>query len=69
MTEEAFESKFSVFYKKCSCNPSAKKIIDEKLVMNRETYIVFYTKHTFTVGHTRSQRSESLSKCLKVLDL
>ena len=65
MTEEDFQSKFAVFYNKFSCYPLAKKIIDEKLVMNREKSVVFYTKHIFTAGHTSSQRSESLNNFFK----
>ena len=65
MTEKAFQSKFSFFNNKFSCYPSAKKIIDEKLVMNREKLVAFYTKHIFTSGHTRSQKSEWLNDFLK----
>ena len=67
ITEEAFLKKISIFYTKFSSYPSAKykKFIDEKLIMKREKSIAFYTRLTFTVGRTSSQRSESMNYLFK----
>ena len=42
-----------------------KKNIDQKLVMNRNKSVSFYTKYIFTVGHTNSQRSQYLIDVFK----
>ena len=65
MTEETFQSKFSVIYNKFSSYPLAQKFIDEKLIMNREKSVAFYTKHIFTVGHTGSI-ALPISLCLAI---
>ena len=64
-TEEAFQTKFSIFYKKFSVYPQAKQFIDKKFVLKREKSVAFYTKHIFTAGQTSGQRSESLNNLIK----
>ena len=60
-----FQDRVSIFYTKCCLYEQAKDFIDEKLVLKKEKSVDFYTKHIFTVGHTSSQRSESLNGFIK----
>ena len=64
-TEEYFQDKFSIFYTKNCVYQQAKDFIDEKLGLEKEKSIAFYTKHIFTTGHASSQRSESLNGLIK----
>ena len=64
-TEEDFQEKFKIFYRKFCVYEQAKDFIDEKLVLKKEKSVAFYTKHIFTAGHTSSQRSESLNGLIK----
>ena len=64
-TEEDFQEMFSIFYTKNCVYQQAKDFIDEKLGLEKEKSIVFYTKHIFTAGHASSQRSESLNGLIK----
>ena len=60
-----FSRKVSHFYTKFCVYKQAKYFIDEKLVLKKEKSVAFYTKHIFTAGHTRRQRSESLNGLIK----
>ena len=42
-----------------------KNFINEKLFLKKEKSVAFYTKHIFTAGHTKSQRSESMNSLIK----
>ena len=58
---DAFNEKFTIFYNKYRHYLAVKKLIDEKLIFNKEKTVAFFTKHIFTAGHNSSQRSESLN--------
>ena len=62
---DALNIKFTIFYNKFQHYPVVKKFIDEKLIMNKEKTVAFFTKHIFTAGNTNSQRYESLNSFSK----
>ena len=64
-TEQAFQSKFFIFYTKFSSYPSAQQFIGGTLFLKRETSVAFYTRLIFTTGQTSSQRSESMNNLFK----
>ena len=66
--EDAFNIKASIFYNKFCHYPAVNKFIDEKLILNKEKTVAFFTKYIFTSDHTSSQRSESLNSLLKGLE-
>ena len=56
----------TIFYTNFCVYQQAKYFIDGKLVLKKkEKSVAFYTKHTFTAGHTSGQRSESLNGLIK----
>ena len=58
-------SVFFFCYTNFCVSQQAKDVIDEKLVLKKENSVAFYSKHIFTVGHTSSQRSESLNSLIR----
>ena len=62
---DTFNVKFTIFYNKFQQYTAAKRFIDEKLILNKEKTVTFFTKHVFTAGHTSSQRFESLNSFFK----
>ena len=65
VTDVAFNTKCSIFYNKFRNYLDAKMFFDNKLILNKQTTVAFFTQHIFTAGHTSSQRLESLNRFFK----